>query len=117
MERSTISAVSWIRRQSPCSAPSLQLQSPPDIDSSAFFRQYHIDSLKLLNSRWLIDFSYKPKTSLYADAGFSSTLAYTPYKHFGASFGFTVTLPIYDGHQRKIQYSKLDIAERNAQRL
>jgi outer membrane protein TolC len=92
--------------------PAIVLQSLPDIDSSAFFRQYHIDSLKLLNSRSLIDFSYKPKASLYADAGFSSTLAYTPYKNFGTSFGFTVTLPIYDGHQRKIQYSKLDIAER-----
>ncbi len=92
--------------------PAIQLQSLPDIGNSAFFRQYHIDSLKLLNSRSLIDFSYKPKASIYADAGFSSTLAYTPYKNFGTSFGFTVTLPIYDGHQRKVQYSKLDIAER-----
>lgn len=92
--------------------PDIQLQSLPDIGNSAFFRQYQIDSLKLLNNRSLIDFSYKPKASIYADAGFSSTLAYTPYKNFGTSFGFTVTLPIYDGHQRKMQYSKLDIAER-----
>jgi outer membrane protein TolC len=92
--------------------PSIQLQSLPEIDRSVFFRQYRIDSLKLLNSRSLIDLSYKPKANLYADAGFSSTLAYTPYKNFGTSFGFTVTVPIYDGHQRKIQYAKLDIAER-----
>ena len=92
--------------------PGIQLQSQPNIDNSAFFRQYQIDSLKLLNTRSLVDFSYRPKTSIYADAGFSSTLAYTPYKNFGTSFGFTVTLPIYDGHQRKVQYSKLDIAER-----
>ncbi len=93
-------------------APALSLQALPDIDNSVFFRQYHIDSLKLLNNRSLIDYGYKPKASLYADAGFSSTLAYTPYKNFGTSFGFTITLPIYDGHQRRIQYSKLDIAER-----
>jgi outer membrane protein TolC len=92
--------------------PGIELQSLPDIDNSVFFRQYHIDSLKLRNSRSLIDFNYKAKASMYADAGFSSTLAYTPYKNFGTSFGFTVTVPIYDGHQRKIQYSKLDIAER-----
>ncbi len=92
--------------------PAISLQTLPDIDNSIFFRQYHIDSLKLLNSRSLIGYNYKPRASLYADAGFSSTLAYTPYKNFGTSFGFTVTLPIYDGHQRKIQYSKLDIAER-----
>jgi outer membrane protein TolC len=92
--------------------PALSLQALPDIDNSIFFRQYHIDSLRLLNNRSLIDYSYKPRASLYADAGFSSTLAYTPYKNFGTSFGFTVTLPIYDGHQRRIQYSKLEIAER-----
>jgi outer membrane protein TolC len=99
----------------PLPEPALQLQPLPDIGNSVFFKQYHIDSLKLLNSRSLIDFSYKPKASLYADAGFSSTLAYDPYKNFGTSFGFTVTLPIYDGHQRKMQYSKLDIAERTRQ--
>jgi outer membrane protein TolC len=92
--------------------PAIALQALPEIANSVFFRQYHIDSLKLLNSRSLIDYSYKPRASLYADAGFSSTLAYNPYKNFGTSFGFTVTLPIYDGHQRRIQYSKLDIAER-----
>ncbi|HLX67187.1 MAG TPA: TolC family protein, partial [Puia sp.] len=26
--------------------------------------------------------------------------------------GVTITMPIYDGHQRKMQYSKLDIQER-----
>jgi outer membrane protein TolC len=37
---------------------------------------------------------------------------YEPYKNFGVSFGITLSVPIYDGHQRKMQYSKLDIAER-----
>jgi outer membrane protein TolC len=37
---------------------------------------------------------------------------YEPYKNFGVSFGVTLSVPIYDGHQRKMQYSKLDIAER-----
>jgi outer membrane protein TolC len=92
--------------------PPVRLQSLPDISQSAFFRQYHIDSLKLRNSRSLVDFSYKPKASVYGDGGYSSTLAYNAYKNFGISFGFTVTMPIYDGHQRKLQYSKLEIAER-----
>lgn len=92
--------------------PGLLLESLPDPDRSAFFRQYHLDSLKLRNDRTLIDFSYRPKANIYADGGYSSTLAYQAYKNFGVSFGITVTLPIYDGHQRKMQYSKLDIAER-----
>ncbi len=92
--------------------PNIQLQNLPDINHSAFFRVYGIDSLVLRNSRSLIDFSYRPKASLYGDGGYSSSLAYQAYKNFGVSFGVTVTMPIYDGHQRKLQYSKLDISER-----
>jgi len=92
--------------------PGIQLQTLPDVTNSVFFRQYHIDSLKLRNNRSLIDFNYRPKASLYGDAGYSSTLAYEAQKNFGISFGVTVTVPIYDGHLRKLQYSRLDIAER-----
>ena len=92
--------------------PRIELQRLPEIDHSVFFRQFHLDSLKLRNNRSLIDYSYRPKASLYADGGYSSTFAYQAYKNFGVSFGVTVTVPIYDGHQRKMQYSKLDIAER-----
>jgi len=92
--------------------PGLTLQVLPDPDNSVFFHQYHIDSLRLRNDRSIIDFNYKPKASLYADGGYSSTLAYQAYKNFGVSFGVLLTVPIYDGHQRKMQYSKLDIAER-----
>lgn len=92
--------------------PGVTLQTLPDVSHSIFFRQYTLDSLRLRNNRSLIDFSYRPKANLYADGGWSSSLMYEPYKNFGVSFGFTVTMPIYDGHQRKMQYSKLDIAER-----
>jgi outer membrane protein TolC len=92
--------------------PGIQLQTLPDIYTSVFFRQFHLDSLKLRNSRSLVDYSYRPKASLYADGGFSSTFAYQGYKNLGMSFGVSVTVPIYDGHQRKMQYSKLAIAER-----
>ena len=93
-------------------APVIELQRLPDLASSVFYRQFALDSLKLRNSRSLIDFSYRPKASLYADGGWSSSLMYEPYKNFGVSFGVTITMPIYDGHQRKMQYSKLEIQER-----
>jgi outer membrane protein TolC len=93
-------------------APVIELQHMPEIANSVFFRQFALDSLKLRNNRSLIDFSYRPKASLYADGGWSSSLMYEPYKNFGVSFGVTITMPIYDGHQRKMQYSKLDIQER-----
>jgi outer membrane protein TolC len=97
---------------SPLDDPGIRLQTLPDISGSVFFRQFHLDSLKLRNDRSLIDFSYKPKLSVSADGGYSSSLAYQAYKNFGVSMGVTVTVPIYDGHQRKLQYSKLDIQER-----
>jgi outer membrane protein TolC len=92
--------------------PALVLAQLPEISNSVFSRQFDLDSLKLLNNKSLVDFSYKPKLNVFADAGYSSTLSFEPYKNFGTSFGFSVTVPIYDGHQRKIQYSKIDIQER-----
>jgi len=93
-------------------APAIELRALPEISNSVFFRQFRLDSLKLRNDRSLLDFNYRPKANLYADGGWSSSLMYEPYKNFGVSFGVTVSMPIYDGHQRKLQYSKLDIQER-----
>ncbi|KAA5534525.1 TolC family protein [Taibaiella lutea] len=91
--------------------PDISLTQYPAREQSVFFRQYRIDSLSLINKRLLIDFNYKPKLSAFADAGYNSSLAITPYKNFGYNFGFTLSIPIYDGHQRKMEYRKLDLAE------
>ena len=91
--------------------PGIRLNSPPDPSVSVFFRQFMIDSLKLLNSRDLVDFAYKPKLNVYADGGYLSSMYHQPYKNFGLSAGFSVLVPIYDGHQRKLQYNKLTINE------
>ena len=94
--------------------------APPDIsvvrdfiyDSSAFFLKYKIDSLRLINQRSVIDAGYRPKVGLFADAGYQTTFIITPYKNFGTLFGVNVTIPIYDGHQKQLQYTKLSIQER-----
>ncbi|PSL24437.1 TolC family protein [Chitinophaga ginsengisoli] len=96
-------------------APPQSLSSLPSVENSIFFRQYTLDSLKLGNDRARLDYSYKPKVNVFADAGYYSSLAGIPYKNFGTSFGFGLTVPIYDGHQRKMQYRKLDIAEKTRQ--
>jgi hypothetical protein len=85
----------------------------PDVSGSVFFKQFEIDSLKLINSKTLLEINYRPKISLFADAGYNSSLAYKPYKNFGTSFGISATIPIYDGRQKKMQISKINIAERN----
>ncbi len=78
---------------------------------SPLFKQFVIDSLKLNNSKQLININYRPKINLFADGGFISTLANTPYKNIGTSFGVSFTMPIYDGKQKKMQYGKINIAE------
>ena len=83
-----------------------------DFTSSVFYTQFKLDSLKLVNDKALIDLNYRPKINAFADAGFNSSLAFTPYKNIGASAGLTLSIPLYDGKQKKIQYSKIDIQER-----
>ncbi|HTS45822.1 MAG TPA: TolC family protein [Puia sp.] len=91
--------------------PDLQMASLPDIYSSVFYHQYTIDSLKFINQKSVIDYSYKPKLNVFADAGYVSSLSYQPYKNFGASLGLALSLPIYDGRQKQLKYNKVNIAE------
>lgn len=78
---------------------------------SVFLKQFLLDSLLLKNTKTLVDASYAPKISVYGDAGFNSTLAYSAYKNFGVSAGISLEIPISDGGQKKLEYQKIDIAE------
>jgi len=91
--------------------PAIEPTIVPEITNSIFTRQYLLDSLKLKNSDAAIDNSYKPTIDLYADAGHVSTLSLDPYKNFGTSFGVTISMPIYDGKQKKMQHDKNAIAQ------
>ncbi|RBQ05470.1 TolC family protein [Pedobacter miscanthi] len=77
---------------------------------SFFTRRFEIDSLKNINQKNAIDYNYKPKLGVYANGGYNSSFILQPYKNFGTSVGFTFSVPIYDGHQKKMQYSKLILA-------
>jgi len=85
-------------------------------DSSAFFLKYKIDSLQLVNQRSIVDVGYRPKVNVFADAGYQSSFMVTPYKNFGTNVGINLTIPIYDGHQKQLQYTKLNIQERTRQK-
>lgn len=91
--------------------PEITVNTLPDIQQSVFFKQFEIDSLTLAVNKKLIDISYRPKLSVYADAGYNSSLAYLPYKNFGTSAGLNLVIPIYDGRQKKLQYSKIETQE------
>ena len=97
-------------------APDLQAKLVFNTENSPFILTYKIDSLRLANERAIIKYQYRPKVNLFADAGYQSTFILNPYKNFGYNFGINLTVPIYDGHQRKLQFSRLDIQERTRQR-
>jgi len=92
--------------------PRLKLSVLPEVYTSVFYQQYVIDSLKNINQHSLVNFSYKPKLSAFADAGYLSGYPYSLAKNLGTSFGLSVTVPIYDGRQKQMKMKKIDIAER-----
>jgi outer membrane protein TolC len=85
-----------------------------DVQNSIFFRKFRLDSLRLANSNSLIDYSYKPKANVFADGGYNTDFV-QPAKNFGTSFGFNITMPIYDGGQRKLLHKKIQLEEETRQ--
>jgi len=92
--------------------PALLYSGAYQYDTSAFLQQYRVDSLQLNNLRSGIKAGYRPRVSVYGDGGYLSSLTVQPYRNFGASVGLNLVVPIYDGHQRQLQYTKIDILER-----
>jgi outer membrane protein TolC len=92
--------------------PVLKDAPSADFSNSVFYRRYITDSLRIANEHNLIDYSYKPKFGIIADAGYNSSLLLTPYKNFGISAGVGLTVPIYDGKQKIMKHNKLNIEER-----
>lgn len=78
-------------------------------------RQYTLDSLRNLFDRRAVDTYYLPRVSVVADAGLQST-SYLPraLSHsFGASGGLLLSIPVYDGHQRQLQYQRIALSEQS----
>ena len=95
--------------------PVIDLAIVPEAESTVFYQQYRLDSLRLRNNDALIDYNYKPKISAYADGGYLTSFPSDFYKNFGVSVGLNIIVPIYDGRQKKMQHDKIGIAERTRQ--
>ncbi len=91
--------------------PIIKMEPLAQIENTVYYQQFVVDSFKLKNATEQIKFNYKPKVNLYADGGYLSTFAQNAYKNFGVSAGVSIAVPIYDGHQKKMQFDKIKISE------
>ena len=90
--------------------PEIAIKSIQNSDQIVFLKQFEMEKLKLENQNKLIDNAYKPALSLLGDAGYWSSFANMGYKNLGFSFGFGLSVPIYDGNQRTLQHQKNESA-------
>lgn len=79
-----------------------QMTSP-----TAFLKQYQLDSLRLLNQQEINKQQYQPKLKLHADAGYMSSFEKTPGTNFGGGAGLSLSIPIYDGHQKELKQQQI----------
>ncbi|MCE1198264.1 MAG: TolC family protein [Marinilabiliales bacterium] len=91
--------------------PKLILEKLPELQRSVFYHQFLTDSLSLAIQNRQVDYNYHPKLSVFGDLGINSSLAVQPMKNFGPNIGLNLSIPLYDGHQRKMQHDQLALAE------
>lgn len=90
-------------------APDISTAIP--VEGAFFTTRYKLDSLKNENDKIGVALNYKPKASIYVNGGYNSSFLFQPYKNFGTSAGFTLSIPIYDGHQKAMQLQQLNIQQ------
>ena len=79
--------------------------------NSPLFKRFVIDSLRIQAEKVLVDRKYKPNVNWFSDGGMVNNEPAYIYQNLGVSFGLSMTLPVYDGNQRKLNYGKLRIEE------
>lgn len=84
------------------SEPSFSETKIDSFDSSVYAEAFLADSAKLVTDAAIIHYDYKPKISGFSDGGYQSSFILAPYKNFGVSMGIAISLPLYDGHKKKM---------------
>ncbi|SFZ94228.1 Outer membrane efflux protein [Flaviramulus basaltis] len=84
----------------------IELESPnfkDDQNPLQFFYQkkFKNDSLQIVANQRVFENQYKPQVTAYANTGLNAVEIPNIYRKFGASAGLRLTIPIYDGKQRK----------------
>ncbi|MEH6408656.1 MAG: TolC family protein, partial [Leeuwenhoekiella sp.] len=85
-------------------------------------RKFRNDSLQIEAAQRVFEIQYKPQLAAYANTGFNATDTRYIDHNLGASAGLRLTIPLYDGSQRKynalqseLKYENLQHYKENAQ--
>ncbi len=95
--------------------PGLALRPRFSLDDNPYLIRFRFDSLIVERNRRVIDIFYRPSLDLVANAGTNAISADLITRRFGYSLGLSLTMPIYNGGQRRLQYQKLNVAQLNIQ--
>lgn len=91
--------------------PRLDVQAFANSLRSAFFRRYTLDSLRLANEMKLVKLAYRPKLTVFGDAGYQTTQWSHVYYNLGASIGLSLNWPLYDGGRRRLSLRQISLEE------
>ena len=96
-------------------APATPLRRPlAGLGAPSQYR-YTLDSLRLLLDRRAVDAYYRPRVNAVLDAGLQSS-SYLPLalaRSVGFGGGLQLAVPLFDGHQRQLQYQRLALSEQS----
>ena len=99
----------------PIEPPGTPVRRPLTGLSAPALRQYVLDSLRLTLDRRAVDLYYRPKVSAVLDAGLQSSQPQfvALSRSLGLSGGLLLSVPIFDGHQRQLQYQRIALGEQS----
>ena len=94
-------------------APLLELSKSNTQEKFFFEKKFENDSLQILAERNVFESQYKPQVSLYGNSGLNATDAANIPHNFGLSAGVKLTIPIYDGNQKKYNALQNELKQEN----
>jgi hypothetical protein len=85
------------------------LQLSPPVDQYSFLEKYKLDSLSIRADEDIFNLKYKPQLDAYSNTGINASRVSTIPHNIGLSAGLHLSVPLYDGEQKKVvrQQNKL----------
>jgi outer membrane protein TolC len=92
-------------------SPSIQTEGGFSVGENPFIRQFYYDSLRIANSKIIMENHYRPSFNWFADAGILASKFNNIPNNMGLSFGLNLGIPIFDWHQKRIQSEQIAVQE------